>query len=193
MIWRWYGERQNMSSITKTVRHIFKYILLHCCCLKMRISNLSHLSLLWQIAGRSWLSTIAYLSFYFIQLFKKGPRPLSCPLPRKGTNKLDAIWKGGIVWAWHLFNTDQGQRQNTFIVEIKTHYHYYSLKKGQKTCKEIKACVWVMRTALYCIVTSPLWFIVRLVYNISIVLKDKKGKSAIITLSSGGAEVGALL
>lgn len=62
LIWRWYGERQNMSSITKTMRHVFKYILLHCCCLKMRSSNVSHLSLLLQTAGRPWLSTIAYLS-----------------------------------------------------------------------------------------------------------------------------------
>lgn len=62
MIWRWYGERQNMSSITKTMRHAFKYILLHCRCLKMRISNVLHLSLLLQNAGRSWLSTTAYLS-----------------------------------------------------------------------------------------------------------------------------------
>lgn len=58
MIWR--KAKYELNHKNNETR--FKYILLHCCCLKMRISNVSHLSLLLQTAGRSWLSTIAYLS-----------------------------------------------------------------------------------------------------------------------------------
>lgn len=76
------------------------------------------------------------------------------------------------------------QRKNTFIEKKNTELLFMRL---QNTCKEMEASLCVMRIVVYCICTGPCgleWFHF---------FDWHKKISAIITLSSRGAEVGALL
>lgn len=149
---KWRKRKANQELHHRKKDIFIKNILLRCSSLEMRISHPSSYGL----PGEFFNSSVFTSYSYFFQLFQTARLPPTMWISHQGTNKLHTQFE-----KWESFWRDisLGEVKNREYIlcgERKTqHYYYFSFFKWQRRCRKVKACLWVLRTAVYCIFTRP--------------------------------------